>query len=70
MKRLGLILIITATCFSPLYPQGNSCQARAATNSINNASAISMAAWGVGLALGMAAIFLLLSSEAETFHAH
>lgn len=72
MKKVGIIsLIIISSCLSPLYPQEKNYKARAAAGSSTDASMISMVVWGVGMAVGIAAIFLLIkSSESENNHAH
>jgi hypothetical protein len=69
MKKFGYILVVAAICFSPLHSQEKNYQARAAASSSSDASALSIGLWGVGIALGIAAIFLLLkNSEGSTSH--
>jgi hypothetical protein len=71
MKKFGIIFVITAICFAPLHSQEKNYQARAAASSSTDASALSIGIWGVGIALGIAAIFLLLkSSEGTTTPVH
>jgi hypothetical protein len=69
MKKVCCIFTIMAVCFSPLYSQEKNYKARAAAGGSSDASYLSMAAWGVGIAVGIAAIFLLVkSSESSTVH--
>ena len=69
MKKACCIFIIMALCTSPLYSQEKNYKARAAAGSSFNATTLSMAAWGIGLAVGIAAIFLIVkSSESSTSH--
>lgn len=69
MKKLCCIFTILAMCFSPLYSQEKNYKARAAAGGSNDATYLSMAVWGVGIAIGIAAICLLIeNSESSTVH--
>jgi hypothetical protein len=69
MKKVCCILTVMALCSSPLYSQEKNYKARAAAGSSFDATALSIGIWGVGLAIGIAAIFLLIkSSESTTSH--
>ena len=71
MKKISSIFVIIAICFSPLHSQEKNYKARAAAGGSSDSAAISMCAWGVGIAVGIAAVFLLLkSSEGDTDPAH
>lgn len=71
MKKIGLILLVISICFSPLFPQEKNYKARAAAAGSVDASMLSMAIWGVGLSVGIAAIFLLIKeSDSDNGHAH
>ena len=69
MKKVCCIFAIMAMCFSPLYSQEKNYKARAAAGGSTDATYLSMGIWGVGLAVGIAALFLLIkSSEASNVH--
>ena len=69
MKKVCCIFTIMALCSSPLYSQEKNYKARAAAGSSFDATALSIGVWGVGLAVGIAAIFLLMkSSEGDNAH--
>lgn len=69
MKKLCCIFTIMAMSFSPLYSQEKNYKARAAAGGSNDATFLSMAVWGVGLAVGIAALCLLIkNSEGSSNH--
>jgi hypothetical protein len=69
MKKVCYIFTILAMCFSPLYSQEKNYKARAASGSSQDATFLSMAVWGVSLAVGIAALCLLIkNSESSTVH--
>ena len=70
MKKLGCMLTIIAMCFSSCcFSQEKNYKARAAEGGAQDSMNLSMVVWGVGLAVGIAALFLLLkTSDGTTSH--
>ena len=67
MKKFISILLISVFCFSTSFAEevDEYYKPRAVASDSYNQAALSMAIWGVGLALGIAALFVCIRASRE-----